>query len=104
MEIISDRKRVLVSGVAPSWRDGRLPIAAFYEDLAPGKIQLRFYPSKPWKIHRYRFEGEQVIWNHGGKDFRWDRISEAELPAWWDLFREKAMIRLDRHEETPRKI
>ena len=99
MEIVPERGRILSSAVVRELPSGRAPIAVMYQDAGEGSVRVRLRPNEPWRIHSYRIEGEFILWNHGGQDYRWDRIRQSELPDWWSDFRARVWARMDRERD-----
>jgi len=96
MEVVPGLGRVLCSTVVPEFPAKRAPIAVMYEDAGAGAVRVRIRPQEAWQIHHYRLEDDFIVWNHGGADYRWDKIEESDLPDWWPEFRARAWSRMDR--------
>ena len=98
MEVIPDQGRIISAVPFHESTERLASISVFYEDAADGEVRVRLRPTEHWRPNRFRVDGHLIYWNHDGVDYRWDALPEAEIPDWWQDFRDRALAKMDSME------
>ena len=98
MEVIPVLGRIISAVPFDESTERLIPIPVFYEDPDDGEVRVRLRPTEHWRPNRFRVDGHLIYWNHDGVDYRWEALPEAEIPAWWQGFRDRALAKMDSME------
>ena len=97
MEIMPEKGMILCPALVHIDPPKYLPLAMSYVDAGEGHVRTRLRPDEPWREHRYRIEGDVILWDHqeGIREWPWNRMAEEEWPEWYPEFRDNAVTRFE---------